>query len=44
MAGPLARWRPIPAEEVAAAMVAVANGALRGVRIVENDEIHRLGA
>ncbi|MBI5444708.1 MAG: NAD(P)H-binding protein [Deltaproteobacteria bacterium] len=42
MAGPLARWKPVPAEAVAAAMVAVANGGLRGVRIVENDEIHRL--
>lgn len=44
MAGPLARWRPVPAEVVAAAMVAVAGGTLTGVRIVENDEIHRLGA
>lgn len=42
MAGPLERWKPVPAEAVAAAMVAVANGALRGLRIVENDEIHRL--
>jgi uncharacterized protein YbjT (DUF2867 family) len=42
MAGPLARWKPVPAEAVAAAMVAVANGTLTGVRIVENEEIHRL--
>jgi uncharacterized protein YbjT (DUF2867 family) len=42
MAGPLARWKPVPVEAVAAAMVAVANGELTGVRIVENDEIHRL--
>ncbi len=42
MAGPLARWKPVPAEAVAAAMVAVANGTLTGVRIVENKEIHRL--
>ncbi|HYN42835.1 MAG TPA: NAD(P)H-binding protein, partial [Thermoanaerobaculia bacterium] len=42
MAGPLVRWKPVPAEAVAAAMVAVASGTLTGVRIVENDEIHRL--
>jgi uncharacterized protein YbjT (DUF2867 family) len=42
MVGPLSRWRPVPAEAVAAAMVAVANGSLTGVRIVENEEIHRL--
>jgi uncharacterized protein YbjT (DUF2867 family) len=42
MAGPFARWKPVPAEAVAAAMVAVAGGELSGVRIVENDEIHRL--
>ena len=42
MAGPLARWKPVPAESVAAAMVAAASGTLTGVRIVENDEIHRL--
>ncbi len=44
MAGPLARWKPVPAESVAAAMLAVAGGVLEGVRIVENDEIHRLAA
>jgi len=44
MAGPLARWRPVPAEAVAAAMLAVAGGALEGTRVVENDEIHRLAA
>ncbi len=44
MAGPLSRWKPVPAEVVAAAMAAVAEGILTGVRIVENDEIHRLGA
>ena len=42
MVGPLARWRPVPAEAVAAAMVAVAGETLKGVRIVENDEIHQL--
>ena len=42
MAGPLARWKPVPAEAVAAAMAAVASQAFRGARIVENDEIHRL--
>ena len=42
MVGPLARWRPVPAEAVAAAMVAVASETLTGVRIVENDEIHQL--
>lgn len=44
MAGPLARWKPVPAESVAAAMLAAAAGALEGVRVVENDEIHRLAA
>jgi hypothetical protein len=42
MVGPLASWKPVPAEAVAAAMAAVAGGALTGVRIVENEEIHRL--
>jgi hypothetical protein len=42
MAGPLARWKPVPVEVVAAAMIAVAAGALTGVRVVENEEIHRL--
>ena len=42
MAGPLARWKPVPADAVAAAMVAVAREPLTCTRIVENDEIHRL--
>jgi uncharacterized protein YbjT (DUF2867 family) len=42
MAGPLARWKPVPADSVAAAMLAVSAGPLTGVRVVENDEIHRL--
>jgi uncharacterized protein YbjT (DUF2867 family) len=44
MAGPLARWKPVPASSVAAAMLAVSGGVLEGVRVVENDEIHRLAA
>jgi uncharacterized protein YbjT (DUF2867 family) len=44
MSGPLARYRPVQAGTVAAAMLAVAGGELRGVRVVENEEIHRLGA
>lgn len=44
MAGPLVRFRPVPADAVAAAMVAVSGGALDGVRVVENAEIHRLAA
>jgi uncharacterized protein YbjT (DUF2867 family) len=44
MAGPLARWKPVPADSVAAAMLAVAGGALGGVRVVENDEIHALAS
>jgi hypothetical protein len=44
LAGPFAKWKPVPAESVAAAMLAVAGGVLEGVRIVENDEIHRLAA
>lgn len=43
-AGPLSRWRPVPAESVAAALLAVAAAGLSGVRVVENDEIHRLAA
>jgi uncharacterized protein YbjT (DUF2867 family) len=44
MAGPLARWKPVPAETVAAAMRAVAGTELSGVRVLENEEIHRLGS
>lgn len=44
MAGPLERWKPVPASSVAAAMLAVSGGVLEGVRLVENDEIHRLAA
>lgn len=44
MAGPLARWKPVPADAVAAAMLAVAGGPMEGVRVVENDEIHRIGS
>ena len=44
LAGPLARWRPVPADAVAAALLAIAAGELRGVRVVENDEIHRLAS
>ncbi|MFN7986933.1 MAG: NAD-dependent epimerase/dehydratase family protein [Thermoanaerobaculia bacterium] len=42
MAGPLARWKPVPVASVATAMLAVAGGALSGVRVVENEEIHAL--
>ncbi|MHB1045947.1 MAG: NAD(P)H-binding protein [Thermoanaerobaculia bacterium] len=44
LAGPLSRWRPVPADAVAAALLAIAGGELRGVRVVENDEIHRLAS
>ena len=44
MSGPLARWRPVPADDVAAAMLAVAAGSLAGARVVENEEIRRLAA
>lgn len=44
MTGPLARWKPVRAESVATAMLAVAGGTLEGVRVVANDEIHRLAA
>ena len=44
MAGPLARWKPVPAEAVAAAMLAVAGGTMAGLRVVENEEIHRLAS
>ena len=44
MAGPLARWKPVPADAVASAMLAVAGGEMAGVRFVENEEIHRLAS
>jgi len=44
LAGPLAKWRPVPADAVAAALLAIAGQPLRGVRVVENDEIHRLAS
>lgn len=44
MAGPLARWKPVPVASVATAMLAVAGGALSGLRVVENEEIHGLAA
>lgn len=44
LAGPLSRWRPVPADAVAAALLAIAGGELHGVRVVENDEIHRLAS
>ncbi len=44
LAGPLSRWRPVPADAVAAALVALAGLPFRGVRVVENDEIHRLAS
>ena len=44
LAGRLSRWRPVPADAVAAALLAIAGGELRGVRVVENDEIHRLAS
>ena len=44
LAGALSRWRPVPADAVAAALLAIAGGELRGVRVVENDEIHRLAS
>ncbi|MHB8798414.1 MAG: NAD(P)H-binding protein [Thermoanaerobaculia bacterium] len=44
LAGPLSRWRPVPADAVAAALLSIAGGELHGVRVVENDEIHRLAS
>ena len=42
LAGALSRWRPVPADTVAGALLAIARGELRGVRVVENEEIHGL--
>lgn len=44
LAGRLSRWRPVPADAVAAALLAIAGGELRGVRVVENEEIHGLAS
>lgn len=43
MAGPLRRYRPIEAATVARAMVRLAKEQPRGVRVVESDEIQRIG-
>lgn len=43
MVGPLRRYRPIQAATVARAMVRLAREAPGGVRVVESDEIQRMG-
>jgi uncharacterized protein YbjT (DUF2867 family) len=42
--GPLARYRPIDGEVVARAMIRTAERDPRGVRVMESDEIARIGA
>ena len=42
--GPLAKYRPIEAEVVARAMIRAAERDPRGVRVLESDEIARVGA
>ncbi len=42
-AGPLKRYRPIEADTVAAAMVAVSGEAPKGVRVFESEEIAAIG-
>jgi len=42
LVGPLARYRPIPARTVAAAMLRVAKEAARGVHVYESDRIRAL--
>jgi uncharacterized protein YbjT (DUF2867 family) len=42
LAGPLRRYKPVPAQSVAAAMVAAARRLSRGVHIHEYDEIQQL--
>lgn len=44
LAGPLSRWRPVPADAVAVALLAIGGQPLRGVRVVENEEIHRIAS
>ncbi|HKP74220.1 MAG TPA: oxidoreductase, partial [Longimicrobiaceae bacterium] len=41
--GPLRKYRAIPATAVAAAMVRLAKEGFRGVRVLESDEIARVG-
>ncbi|HEX6911115.1 MAG TPA: oxidoreductase [Longimicrobium sp.] len=43
MVGPLRRYRPVEAATVARAMVRLARAQPRGVRVVESDEIQRMG-
>lgn len=43
MRGPLRKYRAVEARTVAAAMLRLASEGVRGVRIVESDEIERLG-
>ncbi len=43
MVGPLRRYRPVEAATVARAMVRLAREQPRGVRVVESDEIQRMG-
>lgn len=43
MVGPLRRYRPVEARVVARAMVRLAKGGARGVRVVESDEVQALG-
>jgi len=42
MVGPAARYRPIEADAVAAAMVRVAKGAPPGVNVYESDRVRQL--
>lgn len=42
--GPLARYRPVEADEVAAAMVALARGEMAGRLVVESEEIRPRGS
>ncbi|MDP9348399.1 MAG: oxidoreductase [Gemmatimonadota bacterium] len=43
LVGPLRKYRPIQARTVARAMVRLAREGVRGVRVVESDEIERVG-
>jgi uncharacterized protein YbjT (DUF2867 family) len=44
LAGPLSKYRPVPAATIAAAMVRVAKEGRRGIHIIESDAIETLGA
>jgi uncharacterized protein YbjT (DUF2867 family) len=44
LAGPLRRWRPVRADDVAASLIAALRGRVPGVLILESDAVRTIGA